>query len=343
MHSRCFKVVFQLYFIATRGFCETFEEQRPLQGSFTSSDHPSVLFNAIPPSSFSQTPPTIPMDRRRVGVRTSRHHVARKPYRVAQQRSITVLGRPYSTWTVAFLRACLRHYGQSPAHATSKRRLLQLMDMLARDHNLDGTDYEEMYAAYWARQAFPPRKPPLAAISGPSTTSHPTTVSSQDASRETAPLRPRTTRPVPSLPSVTPSPRRILRPQATLRPASLLGPVQHSQRKDLPDDESRTQRASRGSQPRSGKTCIVCWDDLGSEIISQGPITSKCTHERNVCNACISQTISSQLDSKMWDQITCPACEEIMEYPSIQKFAKATILARYVAPTFCLFCQLTMF
>lgn len=59
--------------------------------------------------------------------------------------------------------------------------------------------------------------------------------------------------------------------------------------------------------------------------------TSSCRHEAKVCKPCLSASISSQLDTKVWTRIGCPisGCDELLEYGDIQAFADPRMFARW--------------
>ena len=230
--------------------------------------------------------------------RSSEKHASRQQHRLPQQ----VLGRSYSTWTVVLLQAFLDYYGRPQKDGITKNHLFQQMDVLAQDYNLDGSDYDEMFAAYWARQELPARKQPLAA------TSH----HSEDTS--TAPDDQ-------SQPVETPI-------STQLRPMNAADHIQQAGEEDLSEKKSGSTPTARDPSTGSKETCIACWEELTPENAPRGTITSECAHGADFCRPCIALSISSQLQAKHWDRITCPVCEANMSDPNNREFAAPEILAR---------------
>ena len=76
--------------------------------------------------------------------------------------------------------------------------------------------------------------------------------------------------------------------------------------------------------------CLICYELFEPARHLMRQPTASCVHEVNICKPCLSVSISSQLDSKMWTRISCPApmCGEILQYDDIQEFADPQIFAR---------------
>lgn len=103
----------------------------------------------------------------------------------------------------------------------------------------------------------------------------------------------------------------------------------------------RTTKTVPTAQPPSGPSalpiikaekheCLVCYGsfDLAKTLMRQP--TSSCVHEVDTCKPCLSASISSQLDAKLWTRISCPslACEELFEYGDVEEFAEPQIFTR---------------
>ncbi|KAF2455903.1 hypothetical protein BDY21DRAFT_288967 [Lineolata rhizophorae] len=76
------------------------------------------------------------------------------------------------------------------------------------------------------------------------------------------------------------------------------------------------------------QTCAVCTDDRGRSAFPSR-ITVKCKHKSNTCRACLSQWLSSELELKGWDRLTCPDCGESLDYNSVKKHAFQETFQRY--------------
>lgn len=87
-----------------------------------------------------------------------------------------------------------------------------------------------------------------------------------------------------------------------------------------------------GQQPRDHgppKDCIVCANTLPIKYFPSRPPTAACTHEVQVCKACLREWIWSEFESKVWDQINCPDCRSRMQYEDIRKFAPSVVFRKY--------------
>lgn len=67
--------------------------------------------------------------------------------------------------------------------------------------------------------------------------------------------------------------------------------------------------------------CIICTDSKGVDAFPRFSITSSCTHAPHTCLECIQLSIESDLSSKLWTNIRCPECRELLEYSDIQRYA----------------------
>ena len=65
-----------------------------------------------------------------------------------------------------------------------------------------------------------------------------------------------------------------------------------------------------------------------SQFPNAGP-TDKCTHVPGVCLKCIRQHIESQLETRLWNQLSCPECPALLGYVDVEKYASKTTFQRY--------------
>lgn len=73
--------------------------------------------------------------------------------------------------------------------------------------------------------------------------------------------------------------------------------------------------------PISEQVCKVCLESLGMEQFPGQKLTLACDHEATVCQSCLATSISTQLSSKTWDQISCPDCGAGFEHQDIKESA----------------------
>ncbi len=66
--------------------------------------------------------------------------------------------------------------------------------------------------------------------------------------------------------------------------------------------------------------CAICMDEGGVERFPRRRISALCKHEPNACLSCLSRSISTQFEVKMWDQISCPCCGELLAFDDIKLF-----------------------
>ncbi|XTI93253.1 hypothetical protein V2W45_1430445 [Cenococcum geophilum] len=77
------------------------------------------------------------------------------------------------------------------------------------------------------------------------------------------------------------------------------------------------------------RLCIICTDAKQIGKFPQGKITACCGHEPQVCSEDVQIWITSELESKGWENIRCPECRELLERSDIRKLASKKTLARY--------------
>lgn len=75
-------------------------------------------------------------------------------------------------------------------------------------------------------------------------------------------------------------------------------------------------------------TCVVCFEALNTATTPIRRIASSCDHEPLICTACLAQSITSQLESKIWNQIGCPMCNVELSYEDVQVFASKAAFER---------------
>ncbi len=120
---------------------------------------------------------------------------------------------------------------------------------------------------------------------------------------------------------------RAERPTTSLRPR---GPTHTQDTHHV----SSNHVASGPSTPKTSQAvnseCIVCFSPFEpAKTIMRQP-TSSCVHEVNICRPCLSTSISSQMEAKLWTRIDCPApaCGEYLGYGDIQEFAEPQVFAQ---------------
>jgi hypothetical protein len=93
------------------------------------------------------------------------------------------------------------------------------------------------------------------------------------------------------------------------------------------------------------RECIVCTETLSLQRFPDRPPTRTCKHPVNVCRKCLRTWLTSESNTKMFDDMKCPVCSTTLQKADMRDFAPKDIYKRYVArPTHsCTHCSLTPF
>ena len=77
--------------------------------------------------------------------------------------------------------------------------------------------------------------------------------------------------------------------------------------------------------------CVACLETLTTANAPQRKITEACNHDPLICLNCLAQSITSQTESKIWDQIDCPTCKARLSHDDVKAFATDHIFQRWVS------------
>ncbi|KAJ8107199.1 hypothetical protein OPT61_g9031 [Boeremia exigua] len=74
--------------------------------------------------------------------------------------------------------------------------------------------------------------------------------------------------------------------------------------------------------------CAVCGDKFLEIDLAD---LSDCTHNPDVCKACLLQWLEAQLESTTWEQMQCPSdgCGQILTHSDVRKYASEELFTRY--------------
>lgn len=78
---------------------------------------------------------------------------------------------------------------------------------------------------------------------------------------------------------------------------------------------------SNENAPTPGQICTVCLESFEGDQFPVRRLTSTCDHEPTICLSSLVTSISTQLSSKIWNQINCPDCGVGLEHQDIKDFA----------------------
>ena len=73
--------------------------------------------------------------------------------------------------------------------------------------------------------------------------------------------------------------------------------------------------------PTPDHFCTVCLESLEANRFPGRRLTLACDHESTLCSSCLVTSISTQMSSKIWNQINCPECGAGFEHQDIKDFA----------------------
>jgi hypothetical protein len=203
----------------------------------------------------------------------------------------SVLGWSAASWTRQTLRTILNHHGSEYTGNTSKLDLMRCVCDLAHRHGLNSSDRVTTLKSTRKGQLLPPLKPVLLTAIPAHLGSGPTYAQ--------------------------------WRAMAKARKAR----DKESQRQARPNHIGAL--VATGSTPTTGAECVICLESLDPTYFPKRKITLYCAHEPNVCLQCLSQSISTQLTSKVWDQIDCPSCSARLDFLDIRTFADLVVFERY--------------
>ncbi|KAL7934902.1 hypothetical protein V8C35DRAFT_300134 [Trichoderma chlorosporum] len=77
------------------------------------------------------------------------------------------------------------------------------------------------------------------------------------------------------------------------------------------------------------RDCSICTDTKEDILFPRFSPTASCTHAPTACLECLERSIRSDLSSKIWTDIRCPECRELLDYTDIQRYADGETFKRY--------------
>ncbi|KAL6804654.1 hypothetical protein GGI42DRAFT_300153 [Trichoderma sp. SZMC 28013] len=77
------------------------------------------------------------------------------------------------------------------------------------------------------------------------------------------------------------------------------------------------------------RDCSICTDTKEDILFPRFSPTASCLHPPTACLECLERSIRSDLTSKIWTDIRCPECRELLDYTDIQRYADEETFKRY--------------
>lgn len=91
------------------------------------------------------------------------------------------------------------------------------------------------------------------------------------------------------------------------------------------------QRISSDRENGGDRECLICADTKEEILFPRFSPTASCTHSPNTCLECLERSIRSDLTGKIWTDIRCPECRELLDYTDIQRYADDETFKRYIS------------
>ncbi|THX95683.1 hypothetical protein D6D02_07434 [Aureobasidium pullulans] len=83
------------------------------------------------------------------------------------------------------------------------------------------------------------------------------------------------------------------------------------------------------SSAAASRMCEVCGEDESTNSFPNATQVSFHDHEHDVCHECFAMHLDVEVDSKMWDQVSCPQCPSLLQQHEIQNLATPECFAKY--------------
>ena len=212
----------------------------------------------------------------------------------------TLLGLNQKAWRRTGIRLILDHYKwKYEAITQTKINLMHELHLLVQEYDLDKTDRNQIFNAHKSGVPLPRPKPRVRSVP------HPAFPDSKATARRHVS-------------------RNQAKAKAESKPARVTTLAASSQaRKDAILETPRPEGTN--ALPRD---CVVCFETLNPQNTPKRKITSLCNHEPDVCKYCLTTSISTQFDSRVWDQIDCPTCGQRLDFHDVKAFADSSTFQR---------------
>ncbi|KAL7927805.1 hypothetical protein ACQKWADRAFT_277901 [Trichoderma austrokoningii] len=89
------------------------------------------------------------------------------------------------------------------------------------------------------------------------------------------------------------------------------------------------QRVPSDREDGDDRDCLVCADTKEEILFPRFSPTASCAHSPNTCLECLERSIRSDLSGKIWTDIRCPECRQLLDYTDIQRYADEETFKRY--------------
>ena len=207
-----------------------------------------------------------------------------------------LLGWNRDNWTRTRIQPILDHYKwRNRTVSPTKLNMMHELHMLAQEYDLTTADRIDILNALKSGKRPPKRKPRVRRVPHP-----------KDWEAD----------------------RKFTRNRARARvSSSSAATILNSATAQTPTGNSITDSIPNVTSSRN-RDCVVCFETLNPGNTPVRRITSSCDHEPDICRLCLATSISTQLDSRVWDQIGCPSCDQRLGYQDVKAFADSSAFGR---------------
>lgn len=85
-----------------------------------------------------------------------------------------------------------------------------------------------------------------------------------------------------------------------------------------PETDTTAQTERQIKKSRVTRTCVVCDVDQYSFGFPSSKRVASHGHGLNTCRACYRMHLENEINTKLWDQVSCPECEAVLEYHEVK-------------------------
>lgn len=87
---------------------------------------------------------------------------------------------------------------------------------------------------------------------------------------------------------------------------------------------------STATRPVHTKWCNLCAETKSLDEFPIGPPAETCTHIVKTCRACVHKWVRAQMKTKMWNELVCPTCPNLLKGRDLEESAPSDEYHRYV-------------
>lgn len=225
-----------------------------------------------------------------------------------------VLGLVKKNWKLEDLRQFLAHHNVPYCTRGTKNDLMRLLERLSLERGLTIEDRRRLQGVLRTRASRPSKRARrIVAIIVPQVR----TVAVTPGMRHQSPAEVQT------------EPHLLLQPHTEPGPEPESGPQTGS---GSQVEEAPNVIIINDSAVGDEIHCSICMEKCGEDQIPSRPVTAACNHDRDICLACLKQSISIQFEVKMWNQLCCPCCAQLLSHKDVKDFGDPVIFERYKHP-----------